>query len=248
MFRTSHAPAFYSSAEHLVLIEKYNNVCHVVHELRDIIRKLEEKIVEIESNKKQEKVRKQVRCKFFNTGFCKKNVLCPFQHPETICQRYLEFGKCHSFRTCPNRHPRECRYWKRGECFRGDGCLYLQQQVQDSQEVQDEEEVEDTREVEEVEEVEKVDEVEEVEKVDEVEEVNNVNIIKESRVIPQKKLITLDVNGKKIVVSKLEEIDNETFAALSLDDIAKFYVDDYNEESVDKNINTSENEVDLKKK
>ena len=58
MFRTSHAPAFYSSAEHLDLIEKYNKVCHVVHELSDIIRKLEEKIVEIESNKKQEKVRK----------------------------------------------------------------------------------------------------------------------------------------------------------------------------------------------
>ena len=47
-------------------------------------------------------------------------------------------------------------------------------------------------------------------------------------------------------MSKLEEIDNETFAALSLDDIAKFYVDDYNEESVDKNINTNENEIDLK--
>ena len=45
----------------------------------------------------------------------------------------------------------------------------------------------------------------------------------------EKKLVTLEINGQKIVVSDLFEVDKETFELLSLDDISKFYLDDSQE-------------------
>ena len=44
-----------------------------------------------------------------------------------------------------------------------------------------------------------------------------------------KKLIKLEVNGHEMVVSDLFDMDKETFELLSLDDIAKFYIDDSQE-------------------
>ena len=40
------------------------------------------------------------------------------------------------------------------------------------------------------------------------------------------RLVTLEVKGKIIKVSTIDELDCETFDALSLDDISKFYLND----------------------
>ena len=133
------------------------------------------------------------RCKFVNTGYCREGENYKFIQPKEICQRYLTSGKCLSFRSCLNRHPGECCYWKQGKCFRGDSCAYLHQSVQAEEIIQEE-------------------------------------IIQDEYPIKKKKLVTFEVNGQKITASKIEEIDKETFEAMSLDDIAKFYVDDQNVE------------------
>ena len=45
-------------------------------------------------------------------------------HSDSICQDYLNSGRCDQYRSCPARYPKEFRYWKNsGECFRS--CSYL---------------------------------------------------------------------------------------------------------------------------
>ena len=115
--------------EHANLVQNYHNVCLIIKDLSEVIRNLETKIQLIERNKeaKNEKVLK--KCKYFNTGFCKSRGKCLFLHPESICEDYLDSGKCDNFRTCQRRHPKICRYWvKSGECFQS--CAYLHKTIE----------------------------------------------------------------------------------------------------------------------
>jgi hypothetical protein len=85
MYQTNLHQPWYYPREYVELIEKYNNVCQVVHELSDIIKHLEDKIETIEKAKQSETVKIPKRCRFFNTGFCKRGRACPFKHPEATC-------------------------------------------------------------------------------------------------------------------------------------------------------------------
>ena len=159
------------------------------------------------------------KCEFFNSGFCKRREDCRFEHPESLCETSLGDVKCPSFRTCPHRHPRVCRDWKVGKCFRGEICLYLHQQTQIAvNEMANAEIVADKMFVNEI----------TVNDID-VEEFVADEPVNDEMKEKAKKLVTLEINGQEIVVSDLFEVDNETFELLSLDDIAKFYLDDSQE-------------------
>ena len=62
-------------------------------------------------------------CKYYNRGFCKSLDNCPFYHPTELCEKFKGDHICVNF-NCRKRHPKKCRYWKLGDCWRGDGCLY----------------------------------------------------------------------------------------------------------------------------
>jgi hypothetical protein len=72
-------------------------------------------------HKKIEK--KQILCRYHNRGYCKKQSLCLFLHPQNMCEVFLNEGIC-LVSDCSLRHPKTCKYWKRGYCFRGDLCAF----------------------------------------------------------------------------------------------------------------------------
>ena len=202
MFQTKQTQPWYSFSQHYHddIVEKYNNVCHVVHELSAIIKHLEHKISEIEKNQEPEKVKVPKRCRYFNTGYCKQGSNCSFEHPEETCQEYMTSGKCLSYRSCLYRHPRECRYWEANNCYRGLSCMYLHKKVV----------------------------------VEQVENISNVN----SNVT--KKRVTIEVNGEKFTVSKMEELDNEIIDAMTVDDVLKFYENDSDDKTEETGQNADE--------
>ena len=61
---------------------------------------------------------KNLKCRYFNSGYCKYKKRCKFLHPKNICKE----TKCDKEK-CPNRHPKPCK-WYKGEtgCRRGKDC------------------------------------------------------------------------------------------------------------------------------
>ena len=189
MFQTNVTTPWYNyyPREHLDILEKYNNVCRVVHELSDIIKHLEEKIKMIE---KKELPGKRIpkRCRYYNSGYCKLGGACLFAHPEETCQEYLRHGKCPDLGSCEKRHPKVCRYWKEKKCFREQSCLYLHQELL---------------------------------------------VENHSRT---KKLVTIELNGKKMTVSNMEELDDDMINVMTADDILKFYENEFDHDVIDEEL------------
>ena len=63
-------------------------------------------------------------CWYFNKGYCRKREYCKYKHEIRECSRNLEGQNCEAI-ICNLRHRSDCKYWKRGFCFRGKGCAYL---------------------------------------------------------------------------------------------------------------------------
>ena len=63
-------------------------------------------------------------CAFNRKGYCREKENCNFYHSDKICEIYLKNGVCWRAR-CRQRHPRPCRYFQRGNCYRGESCQYL---------------------------------------------------------------------------------------------------------------------------
>ena len=59
----------------------------------------------------------KVRCKYYNSGFCRYGKICKFFHPTSVCLK----DTCRD-KDCPSRHPRQCRYRK--NCKRKATCMY----------------------------------------------------------------------------------------------------------------------------
>ena len=59
----------------------------------------------------------KIRCRYFNTGFCKFEGKCRFFHAKAVCPQKV----CKELK-CQDRHPKLCRYKER--CKRKSSCLY----------------------------------------------------------------------------------------------------------------------------
>ena len=66
-----------------------------------------------------------IKCSFYNRGFCKMGNQCVFVHPLRVCSRVLEGNKCMNVR-CGDRHPYKCKNFEseRG-CSWGSECEYV---------------------------------------------------------------------------------------------------------------------------
>ena len=72
----------------------------------------EDKVPENGIDDKSENVVKDISCKYFNRGFCKKQKCCFFQHKsDEICENHLEGRRCGNNKG-ERRHPQSCRYWR----------------------------------------------------------------------------------------------------------------------------------------
>ena len=122
MYQTPQSQSWYWFNAQRDIEEKYYKVCMVVHELSEVIKHIEQKIIEIE--KPSKKI--QRKCKFYDSGFCKRRENCRFEHPKSLCQTFLETVNCQYPRTCPHRHPRVCRECKVGNVLEEKvACIYI---------------------------------------------------------------------------------------------------------------------------
>ena len=99
-----------------ILEEKSNKeICR--KELDDAITTLNEEIIKIQNDKKENKVTGEVvntgelkkevkKCKYNNTGYCKYKSKCRFRHPQVVCKDI----KCKGGNECEKRHPKACKW------------------------------------------------------------------------------------------------------------------------------------------
>ena len=108
--------------EQNILREKYDNLLDIVEKLLAALSESELQRIE------RKKLKKSIKCKYFNRGYCKEGSSCDFVHPQSICKEFVDVGTCESGQRCPRRHPRKCRYWREGNCWRGSSCAFQHQE------------------------------------------------------------------------------------------------------------------------
>ena len=68
-----------------------------------------------------------MKCSYFNRGFCKNRQNCKMVHEETICKKFLNGEYC-NWLICSFRHPKTCYYYhNNGGCMFGQTCVYMHQ-------------------------------------------------------------------------------------------------------------------------
>ena len=97
--------------------------------IKETLKKVAEDIQNIDDKinlldmKERESLDRVKKCSYYNKGYCKLQKECPFYHPETLCSQFESEGIC-AKTICRDRHQRPCRYWRKGECFRGETCEF----------------------------------------------------------------------------------------------------------------------------
>ena len=117
------------------LTSKYNLIHGSLLQLTNYVIHLEKKVVALENEKNKNSSKLNTKCKFSDKGFCKKRQDCLYQHPQLICQKFLETDKCDHSKTCPFRHPKKCKFGYK--CFRRRShCQYLHSDDEERQETE----------------------------------------------------------------------------------------------------------------
>ena len=108
-----------------------DKICTIDNDIATMTTKLQNQLeritVEVKENdsKVNDKKELKIKCKFFNSGFCRRKENCPFVHKTLdVCNVHENGIKCEN-RNCENRHPKLCRYYRRGSCFRNESCYFL---------------------------------------------------------------------------------------------------------------------------
>ena len=92
--------------------------------LQNQLKSLKDEVTENDVRENEEG-KGQVKCKYFNSGFCRMQENCIFSHKSLkICDAHKNGIKCRD-NSCNERHPKVCRYFVRGSCFRNESCLYF---------------------------------------------------------------------------------------------------------------------------
>ena len=107
----------YLQCEQAALKERHEKLVNLVGEILEAVKH--------EELKRLHRKTSQFRCKYYNKGFCKEGNRCEFFHPQDNCQEFECSGQCSQGSSCKLRHPRKCRYWLRGDCWRLENCVYL---------------------------------------------------------------------------------------------------------------------------
>ena len=94
------------------------------------IKQLSSEIIKLQRVEREDKSGKEaqthgdkamsIKCRYFNSGYCKYRQKCKFSHPNNICAEI----NCEK-ENCPKRHPKACKYQKGANgCWRGNSCDY----------------------------------------------------------------------------------------------------------------------------
>ena len=98
-----------------------------VKSLNEVINN-QNKVIETLRNKHEcetTKRRSQIKCRYWNRGYCKEGDSCNFKHLEEDCESFLKNRKCEDMK-CYKRHRTYCRYFRTEEgCYRKASCQYL---------------------------------------------------------------------------------------------------------------------------
>ena len=91
--------------------------------------KVEEKPKEAKKKEKDDVKPKDVKkskCRYENTGSCRRRSQCDEYHPRTTCQSFSKLGSCPLESSCEHRHPYGiCYDWNKfGSCYEGDNCRH----------------------------------------------------------------------------------------------------------------------------
>ena len=102
-------------------------------ETDDAIIKLKNEIQSIRNSKEETsdgthdnlvKNKKDIKCRYFNCGFCKYKSKCKFMHPLEVCEMHMEGNQCKDSR-CSKRHPKPCKWYKSETgCRRVEACEF----------------------------------------------------------------------------------------------------------------------------
>ena len=87
--------------------------------------KAETTLEEVKIEVKAKDSTSNIRCRYFNKGYCKNIPDCYFDHTNEDCEQYIASGKCKDI-SCIKRHRKICKYWESKDgCYRGRDCEYL---------------------------------------------------------------------------------------------------------------------------
>ena len=76
---------------------------------------------ETKSTKKIEK--HNIKCKWFNRGYCRMKSQCEFYHSPNVCTEIKNNKECLD-KDCRDKHPKDCKNWMKGECKFNAICEY----------------------------------------------------------------------------------------------------------------------------
>ena len=52
-----------------------------------------------------------IKCRYFDEGFCKYRSKCRYFHPKDICEAHKKNENCIK-KNCKDRHPEKCKFWQ----------------------------------------------------------------------------------------------------------------------------------------
>jgi hypothetical protein len=87
----------------------------------------ENKPKEVSENLRKDDIKEtKNKCKFENTGSCRKKSECREIHPKKTCQAFSKLGSCPLESACEHRHPfGVCYAWEKNAfCREGDNCRH----------------------------------------------------------------------------------------------------------------------------
>ena len=112
------------------LLDQHKCLEQMIYSNKETLNKIEDDLELIKNNKDTKssmpslssdvKSKSEKRCPYFNSGYCKLKLMCPFRHPENICTNKDCIEK-----SCKKRHPKSCKYWKKDSCKFGETCEFV---------------------------------------------------------------------------------------------------------------------------
>ena len=73
------------------------------------------------------------KCLYYESGFCRQEIRCSFQHPQVMCIQFWSHGECDQGDKCQRRHPVQvCIKYLNNTCPAGRNCVHQHPQNQNN--------------------------------------------------------------------------------------------------------------------
>ena len=107
-------------------------ICENSVEANNVLIKTSDKLIKIDAqivNHKELKiinseVNINIKCKWYNQGYCREKSNCLFFHAMLVCESVFTHETCKK-ECCDKRHPKICKNWINNSCKFGQYCKFL---------------------------------------------------------------------------------------------------------------------------